>query len=140
MSDSNRNDLGERLQRLPADIRRIIEKRVELLGIELAEQFSGFFAMIFYRIQGIVLIGIGGILLIVALGFYLGNLLGNTSLGFVIASLPVFLLGIIFLAMKPKSWVRKTRERIFGMMVSKVSMITGSNNEDKSNADDNGKE
>lgn len=140
MSNANRNDLGERLQRLPADIRRIIEKRVELLGIELAEQFSGFFATIFYRIQGLLMVGMGIFLLIVALALYLGVLLGSTSLGFVIASVPVLLIGIIFMSMKPKAWVKKTRERIFGMMMAKVYMLTGTDGKETSKSGSNGKE
>lgn len=140
MSNRNRDDLGESLQRLPAEIRRLVEKRVELMGLELAEQFSGIFAAIFYRFQGIAILGAGCLLLVFALAFYLGGLLGSTSLGFVIASVPVLLVGFVLMSMKPKSWVRKARERIFAMMMKTVLRISGSDGRSKLESGNNGKE
>ena len=125
MDTTNRDDLGERLQRLPAEIRRLVEKRIELMGFELAEEFSGMFAMIFYRLQGMAIFGAGCLLLVVALAFYLGELLGSTSIGFVLASIPVLIIGLIFILMKPRAWVRMTRDRIFEMMMEMVIQITG---------------
>lgn len=140
MSNRNRDDLGESLQRLPAEIRRLVEKRVELMGLELAEQFSGIFAAIFYRFQGMAILGAGFLLLVFALAFYLGGLMGSTSLGFVIASVPVLLAGIVFMLMRPKSWVRKARERIFNMMMKTVLRISGSDSRNKLSSGNNGKE
>ena len=101
---------------LGKNVRLYLEKRIQLFTISIAEQFSLIAAQSFQKIIGTMILSSGLLFLWLAVAFFLGDLFQNTALGFLIASVPLFLSGVVFANTSSK----KLTERIQAELVSKV--------------------
>lgn len=98
------------------DVREYVEKRIQLLTLTIAEQVSHILAESFQRILGMFILSFALFFLWFAVGFLLGEVLGSLSAGFAIASVPLFILGFVFMNTKSK----RMTERIQSQLISKV--------------------
>lgn len=96
------DQLGQRLRTISADLKLYFEKRLELVMLNVGEYVSGWMAASLQRATGALLLLGGVCFLLVALAIYLGNLLENESLGYVLVSLPLLLAGGLFMYLKPR--------------------------------------
>lgn len=87
---------------LTDEIRSYVEKRAQLLILTVTERISSIIAHSIQKLMGMVLLGFALYFICLALGFYLGELLGNYSYGFAIVSSPFLLTGFILLKRKSK--------------------------------------
>jgi len=94
------------------EARRYIEKRLELFALSIGEQVSRIVADSIQRLIGILLVTGGLFFAWFALCYYLSDLLGNQALGFLSASIPLLLIGFIFMRIKPNSITRKIQAGI----------------------------
>lgn len=104
------DQLGRRFRAITADLKLYIEKRAELLLLSVGEQYSRWFAESLQRLSGLVLLFGALVFLLLALALYLGELLNNQSLGYVIVSLPLILFGVLFYNLRPRSMVRNLQD------------------------------
>lgn len=115
----SKDQLGQRLRTISADLKLYIEKRIELVMLNAGEHLSGWMAASIQRATGAFLLLGGVCFLLVALAIYLGNLLDNESLGYVLVSLPLLLIGFLFMSLKPKG-VFEQLQHIFEAEVIKA--------------------
>lgn len=111
MSDKQSDQLGKRFRTITGDLKLYIEKRIELLLLNIGEQYSRWMAESIQKLTGILLLFGASVFLLVALAIYLGELLGRPSLGYVIVSLPLVVTGIFLVYLKPKSFTEKLQEQ-----------------------------
>ncbi|MDZ7694557.1 MAG: hypothetical protein U5K69_26125 [Balneolaceae bacterium] len=97
MPSKDNDPLGRRLKTISADLKLYIEKRVELLLLNVGEHFARMMAESVQRITGIILLSGASVCLLVALALYLGDLLNNESLGYVLVALPLIGAGLTVL-------------------------------------------
>lgn len=102
---------------LTEEIRSYIEKRIELLILTITERISSIIAHSFQKFIGMVLLGFALYFICLALGFYLGELLGNYSYGFAIVSVPFFFFGFILLKRISKRITEKIQADIIEKMM-----------------------
>ncbi|SHF49259.1 Putative Holin-X, holin superfamily III [Fodinibius roseus] len=100
-SNKTTDPVGQRLRSITADLKRYAEKRIELVMLGLGESFSNWIAISVQRTAGAVLMLVGVCFLFVALAIYLDDLLNTPGLGFAIVSVPLFILGTLFVYLKP---------------------------------------
>ena len=103
MRERDTDRLGQRFKTITADLKLYIEKRIELFLLNVGEHTSRLMAESIQKIAGILLLFGGLVCLVVALAIYLGDVLGNESLGYVIVSLPLLIMGLLFFYLKPDS-------------------------------------
>ncbi len=96
---------GRRLKTISGDLKLYIEKRVELLLLNVGEHFSRMMAESVQKVAGLLLLSGASVFLLVALAHFLGDLLDNQSLGYILVSIPLFIAGLFFYYLKPKSMV-----------------------------------
>ncbi len=101
---------------LGREIRQYIEKRIQLLSLTLSEQISLVIAQSFQKLAGMLLISSAILFLWLAVAFFLADLFGNTGLGFLVASVPLFIAGFVFINTRSQSLT----ERIQADLVAKV--------------------
>lgn len=101
-SDKATDKVGQKLRAIVADIKRYVEKRIELVMLNSGEYFSHWIAVSVQRTTGALLLLGGVCFVLVALAIYLGNLIGSQSLGFLIVSIPLFVVGLSFIYLKPR--------------------------------------
>ncbi len=113
--NENQKD-SEKNSSLKSEILLYVEKRIELISVAIAEQISLMIAQSFQKLIGMLLLSSAILFLWLALAFFLGDLLNNTALGFLIASAPLFLFGFIF----SRSSSQTITERIQAELISKL--------------------
>ncbi|HLR31873.1 MAG TPA: phage holin family protein [Fodinibius sp.] len=105
------DQIGRRLSDIISDLRRYVEKRIELVMLSSGEYFSKWVAMAVYRSAGAMII-LGGIgFLLIALAIYIGELLDSRSLGYVIVSIPLLVTGGLFMYLKPRTLFEELKSR-----------------------------
>ena len=103
MSEKQTDQLGKRFKTITGDLKLYVEKRIELLLLNVGEQYSQWMAESIQRVAGIFLVFGAFVFLLVAVAIYLGELLDSPSLGYVIVSAPLLVAGLLFYYLKPRS-------------------------------------
>lgn len=118
-NEKSKDQLGQRLKAVSSDLKLYIEKRIELVLLNIGESVSGWLAASIHRAAGGLLLLLGFCFLLVALAIYLGNLLESRSLGYVAVGVPLLLMGFLFMYLKPKGLFKKL-EHLFEAEVIKA--------------------
>ncbi len=129
----------ETFRRLSSELRRYVEKRIELFATEMTGQFSIMASITVLRTVGLVILLFGVLFLLLALAWYLGNLLGSISLGFLLASVPLFVAGIALVLLRPRRLFHRVRLQFFRQFMRMVPYISPQDLPDKTDESaDNG--
>lgn len=132
MRDDHTTDrLSERLKTITADLKLYVEKRVELLLLNVGEQVASWFAQSIQRVSGILLVFGGVVFLLVALAIYLGELLGSQSLGYVLVSLPLLILGLVLIYVRPRSIIERIQRQFESELLRALYRRQDGNLEDR---------
>lgn len=130
LSGNKTDQIGKRLREISTDLKLYIEKRIELLVLNIGEPFSAFTAAFCQAISGAVFLVLGLCFVFLALAIYLGELVDNESLGYLLASLPLFTVGFLFIYLKPFGLFNSLEQRLESE-VMKVAEKAGNRNPKK---------
>lgn len=121
MESQNATDkVGQKLRSITGDIKRYIEKRIELMMLNSGEYFSKWIAISVHRSAGVMLLMGGVCFVLLAVAIYLDNVLGIPGLGFVIVSIPLFIFGVLFMYLKPTRLFEELQERFETELIEAV--------------------
>jgi hypothetical protein len=129
MSERPADKIGQHINDIKVDLKRYIEKRLQLITLKGGEQVTRLIAVVVQKIGGVVLLFCALIFWLVALALYLGTLLSSMSLGFLAASGVFFFIGLLLVLLSPKFLARKLQSRLVEGVV-KIS-FTGDNEKDE---------
>lgn len=116
-----KDHISDRFRTITADIKLYVEKRIELLLLNVGEQYSKWIAESIQKATGLFLVFGAIVFLLVALAIYLGEITGSPSLGYVIVSLPLFVVGILFFYLKPRSLVENLQHHFESELVEALT-------------------
>ena len=119
-SDKYKDQFGKRLRSITSDLKLYLEKRIELTVLNIGEAISGIMAASVQRGIGVFLLLGGLCFLLFALAIYLGDLLDSRSLGYVIVSLQLLLVGGLFMYLKPKSVFKQLQHRFEDEVIKSI--------------------
>jgi uncharacterized membrane protein YqjE len=94
--------------RLLADVLRLLDQKIELLKLELREELGAFARRTALLAVGAVVTALGGLLLLLGVTLWVGELVGSTPGGFAIVGGALVLGGLIVLA-SMKARLRRQR-------------------------------
>lgn len=118
--EKNKDQLGQRLRTISADLKLYFEKRIELIMLNTGESVSGWIAKLMLQGAGALLLLLGFCFLLVALAIYVGNLLESESLGYVSVGLLLLVSGILFLYLKPPGVFRKLKQHFEAEVIEAI--------------------
>jgi len=121
MSEKNTDQLGKRFRTITGDLKLYIEKRIELLLLNIGEQYSQWMAESIQKLTGIILLFGAFVFILVAIAIYLGELLGRPGLGYVIVSLPLFITGLFFFYLKPRSLAENLQQHFESELINALT-------------------
>lgn len=130
MPQKTEDQLGRRLKAITGDLKLYIEKRIELLLLNVGEHIARMMAESVHKMVGFVLLTGASVCLLVALALFLGNLLNSPSLGYVIVSIPLLVLGMLFVYLKPKSVLKRIQNQFEKEIVEAMSANEHQNKQD----------
>ena len=119
-TDKHKDQLSKRLRAITSYLKLYLEKRIELTMLNIGEVISGLMAASVQRGIGVFLLLGGLCFLLFALAIYLGDILGSQSLGYVIVSLPLLLIGGLFMYLKPKSVFKQLQHRFENEVIKSI--------------------
>lgn len=133
------DQLSQRIKQTTNELKDYFETKFELLVLNVSERVTLWIGETIQQLVGFTILGIGFLLGLVALGFYLGELFGSTALGFAVVSTPVLILGLILTIAKPKGIARNIQSQFMNDVLkaldenkekSEIKMLK-ENNKDK---------
>jgi uncharacterized membrane protein YqjE len=120
-SEQDPDPVQEAVKRLPSELRLILEKRLELLALDVGEGVSLMFAKLFFAILGILLLGLAVLLGMFSLALYLSDVLDNEALGYLLTALPLLLFGVLLVNKRPKMLYIAIQNRFLKQFVDVLS-------------------
>ncbi|MGM0588612.1 MAG: phage holin family protein [Bacteroidota bacterium] len=114
----NEEPIKQRIQAITTELRRYFERRLELFAIEAGEHFSRLMAEMMFRMAGILLLSGAFLFAAVALAIFLGEWLERPGLGYLLVSLPVLLVGLLIINLKPQSVFKRAQEQMLDRMLA----------------------
>ncbi|MBO6523988.1 MAG: phage holin family protein [Balneolaceae bacterium] len=95
------DQLSSRLKQITSELKEYLETRIDLLVLNVGDQISAWVGLSTQKIIGYLILSFGLLFASIALAIYLGDLLQNEALGYLIVSIPLLILGLIFAFAKP---------------------------------------
>lgn len=124
MIDRQTDQIGQRLKTISTDVKLYVEKRIELLLLNIGERLSQWAAESIHKLIGISLLLMGAIFLLVTLAIFLGDLFNSLTLGFLSVSVLLLLMGGLSYYLKPHSFSDYLQHQ-FESEVIKVLSLNG---------------
>jgi len=106
------DQLGQRLKQLSGELKSYFETRLDLFVINVGEQITAWVGASAQKIVGYVFLGVGLFFGLISAAIYIGDLLDEPALGYLIVGTPIVLIGIILVAMKPGAFARNIQQQI----------------------------
>ena len=106
------DQLGQRIKQVSNEFKDYVETRIELLILNLSEKGTLLLGDMIQHTFNVVILGTGLLFILIALGFYIGELLNSMPLGFGIIGVFLVIVGLLLLISKPKNLSRKFQSQI----------------------------
>jgi len=106
------DQLGQRLKQLSGELKSYFETRLDLFVINVGEQITAWVGASVQKIVGYVFLGVGLFFGLISAAIYIGDLLDEPALGYLIVGTPIVLIGIVLVAMKPGAFARNIQQQI----------------------------
>lgn len=106
------DDLGTRIKQVSNEFKDYVETRIELLILNLSDKATLWLGELIQHTFNLVILSTGLLFGLIALGFYLGELLNSMPVGFGIIGAVLFLIGLILIFSKPKNITRRIQNQI----------------------------
>lgn len=129
MSPSEFETLLNNLKKLPAELKKLMEKRIELFSLEIGERISRLITNALYRVVGVIFLSLGMILVLFAAANFVGELLNSDGLGFIVVAAPILILGLLFATLRPRFMVTATRNRMLQQFMTGLGEQIGKSGE-----------
>ena len=108
----DQDHIAGRLKTLSREMKSYVEKRAELLYLNISDHLARMLAQSVHKFIGILLILAGVLFLMAALALYLGELLNSQALGYLIVSIPILVIGLLFTALRPRNMTRNMQQKM----------------------------
>lgn len=95
------DQLNARLKQITNELKLYFEARIDLMVLNIGENITGWLGSSIQKLIGFIVLGLGGLFAMIALAIWLGDLIGNEALGYLIVALPLLLIGAILSFAKP---------------------------------------
>lgn len=117
--------LTRHLREITVELKLFVEKRIQLMMLNIGEHFSGLIASASQILSGAIILFLGVCFLLVALAIFLSNLLEIQGIGYVIVAALLFIIGFCFLFFKPMGVFKKLQRRLEAEVIEVVNKTAG---------------
>lgn len=127
MEDRSTDRLGHRMKTITTELKLFVEKKLELLILNIGGEVARWVAESVQRVVGFVVVSTGILFLLIALAIWLGELIGVPSLGYVAVGVPLLIIGGLLFSLQPKGITRKIKSQFESELLSAI--YSGNNRE-----------
>ena len=117
---TNMDQLNSRIKIITNELKQYVETRIDLMVLNFGEQISSWFGESIQKIIGCTIMIIGLFFTLIGLAIYLGELLENLFLGYIIVGLPLILIGLLLASMKPKGVAKSIQNQFMEVILKSL--------------------
>jgi uncharacterized membrane protein YqjE len=121
MDDTDRDMIQDAVKRLPSELRMMLEKRLELMALDISEGVSVIMSRLMFIIFGGIVLGIAILFTLMSLSYFIGELIDNTALGYFITALPLLIIGAMLFNKRPRSLYMRTKSWMLHQFIDLLS-------------------
>lgn len=125
MAKAPDRNIGNDVRHFTSEMKKYAENKVKLAILNAGERLSRAIADSTGKIAALLLLGIAFLYLLVALALFVGNILHNLVLGFVVASGPGLIAGLFIFILAPSKIARKMQDKIVEQVVNDIDFNSG---------------
>lgn len=109
----------DRLKKIPNDLRHLVEKRLELFGLEYSEKFSAVASKAASTFVTLIFVLIAFLFLLFSVAFYLSEIFNSHALGFGLTSTFLFVISLIVYLLSPELIEEKVKRSLLSSFSDK---------------------
>lgn len=111
--------ISSRIKKITNELKEYLEARIDLLVLNVGEQVTKVLGESLQKLVGFTIFGVGIFFVMIALAIYLGDVLDNEALGYLIVSLPLIVLGALFAKARPRGVAKSIQNQFMeGVLAS----------------------
>lgn len=114
------DQLSSRLKQITSELKEYLETRIDLLVLNVGDQVSAWIGLSTQKVIGYLILSFGLLFASIALAIYLGDLLQNEALGYLIVSVPLLILGLIFAFAKPFGIANSVQKQLMSEILKAI--------------------
>lgn len=119
---SDEQNLTSRLKQIPADLLALLERKLELLGLKIADSIAESVSSVAVKAAGGLLVVTGSLFLLIGSALFLNELFNSNWLGFVVQGAFFVVIGIISIVWKNSFWKLKIRSSIMNSLLTSMKL------------------
>ena len=96
------DQFAERIKQITGELKEYIEARIDLMVLNIGEQITQWIGESIQKVIGYTVLGSGIFFLMMAWAIFLGDLLENLALGYLITAVPLMIIGALLASAKPR--------------------------------------
>ena len=114
------DQLAHRIKQLTNEYKEYIETRLDLMVLNVGEQVTQWLGESIQKLIGYSVLGVGFLFAMIALAFYLAELLNSTALGFLVVSIPLLIAGAALASARPKGISRSIQNQFMDGIIRSI--------------------
>lgn len=114
------DQLNSRVKQITNELKQYVETRLDLLVLNIGEQITKWLGESIQKLIGFTVLGIGVFFGMIALAIYIGELLGNVAIGYLIVSAPMILIGLLLASAKPKGIAKSIQNQFMDGILKSI--------------------
>lgn len=114
------DQLGNRVKQISTELREYLETKIDLLVLTVSDKVTQWIGHAFQRILGYSVLGFGLLFALIALAIYLGEILENEALGYLIVSIPLLIIGMIFAFARPMALAKSVQRQFMNEILKSL--------------------
>ncbi len=114
------DQLNSRIKLITSELKQYVETKIDLMVITYGDQIARWLGESIQKLIGFTILSIGLFFLLIGLAIYLGELLDNLFIGYLIVGLPMILMGLLLASMKPKGIARGIQNQFMEGVLNSV--------------------
>jgi len=113
------DQLNSRIKQITNELKEYVEARLDLMVLNIGEQVTKWLGESIQKLIGFTILGIGLFFGMIALAIFLGELMENEALGYLLIATPLILVGLLLASAKPKGLAKNIQNKFMdGIMKS----------------------
>ena len=116
--------ITERIKHLTKEFKEYIETRLDLMMLNLGEQLTLWLGETIQKLIGFTVLGVGSLFALIAFAIFLGDLLANPALGYLITGAPLILIGALLTLAKPRRLARSIQQQFMEGILKSIENKT----------------
>lgn len=121
IENTDPDTIQDAVKRMPSEVRLMLEKRLELMALDLSEGVSVILSRILFIMFGGITLGIAVLFSMMGLSYYIGELLNSTALGYLITAVPLLVIGVFLFNKKPRILYENTKKWMLKQFIELIS-------------------